>query len=479
MAISREKIDTKDEQDILSGMIISDNYCKNVRQLIRSPYLFQVPQYRKIVKWITDFYDTYEKAPGEHLREMFYFHRDSVKDDEINILEDTISLLETNSNSIKSNFSYELYFDKAFQYLSKQSLMELAARIKGYAEKGEITRAEHIISEYTQIKKDIGQGLDPINDPDIEEKLFEESQSEMFSIPGAIGKAIIGTGRGELMGVAGAAKAGKSYLLMEFAKYALVEGLKVAFFSLEMTDIQCARRFFANYVKGSFRATKEEKIVPKIVDGEITYDWEIPHTIERTDIRRERNRIKLGIGAGGIRFFDTTTSGCTLTDIYCKLDNLKYFEEWDADVVVIDYADIIESESKHLARFEQEDEKWKLMKREIAQKRNCFCISASQLNREALDADKTGIKHTAGSVRKFDHVSVWLSISMNELEKKAGLARCTVQGRHGDFDTVDQILLTRCLSIGRPIIDSCRMSEVSNLDEYKEMILHNKMDMDD
>ena len=479
MAISREKINTKEEQDILSGMIISDHFCKDVRQLIKSVYLFQVPQYRKIVQWIIDFYDKYEVAPGDHLKEMFYFYRDKLRDDEINLIEESINLLQGNAESLQKNFSYEIYFDKAFNYLSKQSLIELSARLKGYAERGEITRAEHTLSEFSQLKRDIGQGLDPINDPDIEEKLFSEDQNEMFTIPGALGKAIIGTGRGELMGIAGAAKAGKSYLLMEFAKYALIEGLKIAFFSLEMTDIQCARRFYSNYIRGSFMPIDEPKIVPYIKEGEIVHDWIKPHLIERNDIYREKNRIKMSIGTGGIRFFDTTSSGCTLSDIYQKIDNLRYFEEWDPEVVIIDYADIIESESKHLAGYEQENEKWKLMKREIAQKRNCFCISASQLTRDALDAVKTGIKHTAGSVRKFDHVSVWLSLSINEFERKAGLARCTVQGRHGDFDTVDEILLTRCLSIGRPIIDSCRVSEVSNLQEYIDVIAHNKESIED
>lgn len=479
MAISREKINSKDEQDILSCMIISNQYCKDVRQLIKTPYLFQVPQYRTISSWIVDFYDRYEIAPEEHLREMFYFHQDKIKEDEQEILQRTLTKLREHSAELKNTFNYQIYYDKAFQYLSKQSLKELSAQISAYAERGEITKAEHAISEYTQLKKDIGQGLDPINDPEIEEKLFSEEPEEMFVIPGALGKAIIGTGRGELMGIAGAAKAGKSYLLMEFAKYALMDGLKIAFFSLEMTDVQCAKRFYANYVRGTFRPIIEEKIVPYIKDNELTYDYLKPPTIERKDIYREKNRIKLSIGTGGIRFFDTTSSGCTLSDIYCKIDNLKYFEEWDPDVVIIDYADIIESESKHLAGYEQENQKWKLMKREIAQKRNCFCISASQLTRGALEAEKTGIVHTAGSVRKFDHVSIWLSLTMNEKEKKAGLARCTVQGRHGDFDTVDQILLTRCLSIGRPVIDSGKMSEITNYDDYIQSIIHSNDDIDE
>lgn len=466
MTISREKINTKEEQDILSGMIISDHYCKNVRQLIKSPHLFDVPQYKKISSWIIDFYDRYERAPHHDLQEMFYLNHHKLKDDEIDILKETLDSLSQSSSAIESSFNYDIYFDKAFQYLSKQSLIDLSSKLKAYAERGEIVKAEHAIADYTQLKRDIGQGLDPLNDPEIIEKLFAEEQKEMFSIPGALGKAIVGTGRGELMGIAGAAKSGKSYLLMEFAKYALLEGLKVAFFSLEMTDIQCAKRFYSNFIKGSFSNIKDEKFIPKIEDGEIVFKWFVPDLIDEHKVVVEKNRIQMAVGVGGIRFFDTTSSGCTLSDINYKIDNLKYFEEWDPDVVIIDYADIIESENKQMSSYEQENEKWKLMKRETAQKRNCFCISASQLNREALDAKKTDIKHTAGSVRKFDHVSVWLSLSGSPIEKKAGLARCTVQGRHGEFDTVDEILLTRCLAVGRPIIDSCRISEVTNLEEY-------------
>ena len=473
MAITREKIDTKDEKDIIVGMTISDQYCKEVRQLVKSPYLFQTPQYRKIVGWIIEYWDNYQKSPGKELRELFYFHRDSLEDSELNIIEETLKTIEEQSFNADKGFNFDLYHEKAFRYLNKQNLLQLAAKIKGYAERGEVSRAENVLSGYKKLKKDIGQGLDPLNDPDIVDRIFSETEQEIVHIPGALGEAIIGTGRGELMGIGGASKSGKSYMLMELAKYCLLDELKVALFTLEMTDVKYAKRFYANLVKGTFRNSESEKIVPKVVDGKLTFDWVQPHKITANDVIREQNRIKMASGRGGIRFFDTTSSGCTLTDIITKLDNLAYYEDWEADVVIIDYADILESENKNLPSYEQESEKWKLMKREIAQKRNSFVISASQLNKGGLISYKTGIADIAGSIAKFNHVSIWLSMSVNEREKQAGLVRCTVQGRHGDFDTIDEILITRCLSIGRPVLDSYRVSQVENIAEFVSSIVDN------
>ena len=477
MKINREKIDLKDERDIIVGMSISDIFCSNIKRLITDYRLFQTSYNRKLIKWILEYYEKHNASPKESLRELFYFHRDELKDDEIDFMDDVITIVEKQISTAKKGFSTDFYLNKAEKYLSQQSLLKLSAELKVLATEGDIIGAENKISNYKKVKKDLGQGLDPLTDENIIERIFEMQSSPLFTVPGVLGEAFTKIFRGDLMGIAGVSKSGKSFMLLQFAKYAILDRLKVAYFTLEMSNDQNSSRLFTNIVGKSLKPI-EETIVPYIENGKIYCDYINKNSITQLEIEKTRKSLDLAIGSGGLRFFDTSTSGCTLTEIEGTLVNLSSFEDWIPDVVIIDYADILETESRYKDSWKAEDEKWVRMKREIAQKHNCFCISATQLNREALKANKTEVGHTAGSIGKFNHTSLWMSLTTSPQERKAGISRCTVQGRHDEYDIIDEFIITRCLKIGRPIIDSEYKSKISNYDDYINSTLINKIKID-
>jgi len=479
VTITREKFDLKDERDIIIGMAISDLFCSSVKKMISDYRFFTTSYNRKLVKWIIEYHEQHGNAPKTEISNIFLFHRNELKDEELGFMEEVLRLIQDAIPTALHTFNYDLSFDRAEKYLRKQSLLQAAANIKGYAEQDKLSEAENVMADFKKVKKDLGFGLDPLRDNTIVQRIFEQNKEPLFTIPGAIGEAMTKLYRGDLIGIAGASKAGKSYLLMQFAKYALLDGLKVAYFSLEMNDEQNAERLFSGFIaKGLDRIS--QKIVPIInEDGMLELTYANCDGATENEIEHMRKMVDLAIGTGGIRIFDVESAGCTIPDISSTLTNLSYYENWDADVVIIDYADILENDRNYKDSWIGEDAKWKGMKREIAQKHKCLCISASQLNREALKVDKTGVEHTSGSVSKFNHVSLWLSLSMTPEEKKAGLVRCTIQGRHGDYDTVDEFVITRCLSIGRPIIDSARMSEIKNYHEYIQIALSGGINIED
>ena len=475
--INRQKIELKEEQNIITGMCISTTFCNNIKRIISDYRLFQTSYNRKLIKWILEYYDIHNEAPKNKIREIFYAHKDELKDDtELDFVNEVVGNIEDKIASAEKGFNHKFYLDSAEKYLTQQNLLKLSAEVKNLAEKGQILQAEERIGGYKKIKKDLGSGLDIFTDPTIIDRIFEMEENSLFTIPGTFGDAFKNLYRGDLVGLAGISKLGKSFLLLQMGIYAILEGLKVAFFSLEMGDEQNAQRLFSNITGKALHPIKNA-IVPYIEDNEIVCDYVNRDPFSQIELENVRNTLNTAINTGGLRIYDTSTGGTTISEIDGTLTNLSDIEDWDVDVAIIDYADILDSE-KQEDHWLAESNKWKDMKRKIAQKHNCLTISASQLNGDALRANKTGIIHTAGSKAKFNHVSLWASFSITPEEARAGLCRCTVQGRHGQFDTIDEFLITRCLAMSRPIIDSAYMSKIKNYEEYIDEILKGDIDIE-
>jgi hypothetical protein len=133
------------------------------------------------------------------------------------------------------------------------------------------------------------------------------------------------------------------------------------------------------------------------------------------------------------------------------------------DVIVVDYDALLQNESSFRGDpREGNTQIWKDLKA-LAQDLNMLVITGSQYGRDAISGD-SGVENTAENIRKFDYVSHWITINQTPIEKKYGLMRLDVVGRHDEFNSVDKVLCIQALNIGRPIIDARWLTEVGNYD---------------
>ena len=70
MKLKKKRIDISTEKRIITGMIVSTDYLKEIIPLIDRAY-FQNSFTKTIVDWVMEFYTAYEKAPFKNMQDIF------------------------------------------------------------------------------------------------------------------------------------------------------------------------------------------------------------------------------------------------------------------------------------------------------------------------------------------------------------------------------------------------------------------------
>lgn len=468
--VSRQVIDMKPEKDLAIGCIVSTQFLRDIRPILQEGTLLQSPYIRTLVRWCLDYFNRYEKAPEDLIQDIFESKKETTDDEYIENIEKL--LIHLNSTYLGENtFNAPYYFDESERYLKTLSLKALMSNITGLLSQGKVEEAEAQLAVYKRVEASIGVGVDLFHDDNLLDDIFNVDNETLFHIPGAFGEAIKNIHRGDIAVFGAPSKRGKTFFLTEMSKYAAMENLNILFLSLEMNSYQIAKRIYQNLLGESSYKMKDYAEIAKFdKERNIVFEDIKKGGLDKNKTKKFRDQFRKQIRGGRFKIFDPISGGCSVEDICITLDNLAYYDDFVPDVIVLDYADIMEKDKDMRGDpLQITNEIYLRLKREIAQKRNCLVITASQHNRSAVNSDAE-IGNIAGSIRKFDHTSHWISLNQSKVEKKIGLMRISVQGRHDDFSSLDEVVCLQGLNIGRPILDSEFKSKIGNYDEIiKEM----------
>jgi hypothetical protein len=67
---TREEISTKAERNLITGLIVSDDFYKTIKPLLL-PRILTVPYMKTVAKWVIDFSDEFGKVPGREIQDIF------------------------------------------------------------------------------------------------------------------------------------------------------------------------------------------------------------------------------------------------------------------------------------------------------------------------------------------------------------------------------------------------------------------------
>jgi len=164
----------------------------------------------------------------------------------------------------------------------------------------------------------------------------------------------------------------------------------------------------------------------------------------------KRHRVK-----DGFRLKSYANGTANTKDLCHQLDLWEELEGFVADVIIIDYADIMAPEDPRKEKRHQEDERWRAMRR-LSQERHALVISATQSNREGFDEDTVKATNTSEDKRKLDHVTALFSLNQTVAEEEQGIIRFASTGivREGRADRGRQVCVLQSLETGRPYIAS-------------------------
>ena len=491
-------IDNNIEKRILIYLIVSDKFINDLISII-DPIYFTIPYIQTIVNWVIDYYDMYEIAPKLDIKPIFEKEQIRLEEKEVELIE---RILLNVSEIYETNEVLNLDYvkNRALEYFRKRELEITSGNAKHYLEQDDIISAENELLKYKQVALATTQCIDVFNEEIIIEA-FKETEESLLHIPGYLGMFLGPLQRGWLVGLEGGYKKGKTWWLLEYAVCALMDGLNVAFFSLEMSKNEIIKRLYhrllgmpkedGDYLFPVFdcqynqdgscvRPERESPISLLDEDGEkpefndapnyrpctycrndgtdtfktaIWYENKICSKLTATKAVNRANAFTRIYGKK-FKLKAYPRFSANVRDIKHDLDILESADDFIPDVIIIDYADILKPESSNNAGVQKEDETW-IALAQCAGERNSLVITPTQISKSGQDAETIQIQHTARWSGKLGHVDMMIGINQTDEEKTTGVQRINViLHRHNDFDPNAQCIILQNFSIGAVHLDS-------------------------
>lgn len=159
-----------------------------------------------------------------------------------------------------------------------------------------------------------------------------------------------------------------------------------------------------------------------------------------------KRRFRLSVHTGG---------SLTVPRIEEILDLWERKDGFVADVIIVDFADILASETKGDFRH-QENEKW-LKLRGLSQKRHALVATATWTDSNSYDTDLLSLKNFSEDKRKYGHVTAMYGLNQDRKgrEKEIGIMRLNeIVVREGAFLNSNQVYVLQNLRRGQPALAS-------------------------
>lgn len=501
--IRRIKIDVTDEQNLLTGLITSDEFCRKVLPMLQPEHLHGLGT-RHLLDWVREYHATYGKCPNTEIQSIFNLERRNLTDAEGAVIETLLANLSDRfSSNGKHNWSYQA--DRARDYIRTRNLELLADNVKLLRDRGELDRAEREVRNFTIATATTSQTVYPLTDQELQRRVLDRSEGGLFKLPGAAGEVFGWWQPGWLVAFIGPPKRGKTWQLGDVAMWALSKyGLRVLFVSLEMSEEDMTRRFME--IASSLPEEKGKVVIPawdcfRNQDGSCT----MPERVNHESLPRDSDDLPHYTKGGSYQ-------SCTVCKVDSKLlhnyrvaswfkttnekdsfaakaiqsveayafqhqggnlalrcfprfsadveDILNLLDEEEArgfipDILIVDYAGILKEEIKGSGSgWEVRDETWKKLGG-LAAERKLLLVTGGQGNAKAMSARSMHQDQIAGYTGINAHLDV--TISLNQLgdnERAAMVMRMGCLGmRHGRWPT-EEVFVLQNLDLGQPLMDS-------------------------
>ncbi len=499
MEWTRKRVEANQEKNIITGMIISDKYIKEIIPILDINSL-QIPYVRTVAQWCFDYYQHYEKAPLDTINAILDQKSIFLDEDQLNLIKEFLT--ELSKEYTNTEFYNTAYFlDEAEKYLKIRSAEIFKEQLELAIESEDSAKAENLIGSYKRIARVTSKGVDVFRDTQYLLQAFEEKENDvLFSLPGKLGQVIGPLSRGEFFAILAPPKRGKSQWLADIAIRVVKIGLKVEFVSLEMTKEQMLRRI-GQSILGETNKPKtikmpyfdcklnqsgecdlrcrKSKVSLMGDDGFILPYEEAPSDYIPCSVCRDKKKYKMIIfhkmvekkGVDGIkavkkaealdrmfrggRFHLTCfpSDHLTVSDLKVHLSNLEMYEGLVPDVLIVDYATIMKSENYRDETRHQLNAKWTGL-RGIAQFMNNLVITAHHSNKATLTKRIKQGDQSESSALSY-HVTGMIGLNQNDEEKEQGIMKVSVLfGRFEDFNASKEITILQNLDTMRPNLDS-------------------------
>tara|TARA_R110000824_G_scaffold54689_4_gene151025 strand:- start:12269 stop:13576 length:1308 start_codon:yes stop_codon:yes gene_type:complete len=388
------------------------NFLIQAMPMIKPGY-FEYPSHQKLFGVITEYYKKYHKLPEDDFiledikkvmssSELFSDYKEELQ--EINGLdEDSIS-----------NEDYLL--DLVEEFAKEQALKDALLQSFDLMKKKKFSNIENVMRTALTVSRNVDLGLDYFTSMDERwERVEDDDRNPKFrTIFPSLNQALEGgLASKELAMVVAPPGVGKSLYLANQAVRSCFDGQDVLYISLEMSEDRVAQRLDSIFTRIKQRELKSRVNSVKDRISEIT-----------------KVSSSSGTKLGSLRIKEFPTKRATISAVRAFLVQLRNYENFSPDVIIIDYLELLVTDS-NLAEY-QAQERLAQELRGLAIENECLVWTATQTNREGRRVSIITDTELADSYGKTRVCDLVFSINQSEQEFDSGKARAyIIKSRNG------------------------------------------------
>ena len=503
--VTRKKpVDSRIERQILTGMIVSTEFCDQIWQLWDDKTV-QFSYSKIIGKWCKEYYDNYGKAPGRHIEDIFIENKKNLSSvDQEGIAE----FLSGISREFEGVFNVDYILDSAEKHFRLVAIEKVREKLGDLVKNEDIEQADSLLREYVPTKRFDHNRFDPIKDLQKSLSLFtSERVKSLYEFDGVLGNAVGGISRGELVSIVGPSGVGKTWWLIMMGINAAFRGLNVAFFSFEMSEAEINQRVHQMNT-GSTRKIKKDTIpipiwdclhnqmddchknlirtngirlysdsgdVPKYPYAPIGYkaccacrdkhprswkprtwfkEYPVKELSESSIIDKHRSIMSVyGSRMGEFNVVSAPSGEMSVSDVKAYIKNRECYDGIVVDMVITDSADKMKADSNYSDPRHGIYKIW-MQHKALAESLHAAVVTVSHSNTER-SGKRIKQGDWAEDIRKLRECDTAFSLNQSPAEKEAGIyAIDVIKRRQGEFDINKTVLVLNSLAIGKPYLDS-------------------------
>lgn len=365
-------------QKVVLSAIVSDRDLMALTSPMLKPSYFDT-SLKKSVKFLLEYFEKYRDVP----KHVVFTAQTGIKIEDIGKL---------------SRADFEYLSKETATFCQERAITEAMIKGPDYLEKGDFGGLIQTLKDAIAVGLQQDLGMDYFKNP--EERLRQTLISEAKISTGwqelddALGGGI---GRQELLMFAANSGVGKSMTMLNLARNLLLKGLNGVYISLEMAEGVVSKRL--------------DSMISKVGQDSLLKELnKVAAEVEKASGKMGKFIIK--------RMPENRTN---VNHIRSYLQQLEQATGFRPDFIVVDYIDIMGT--THSVSLENLFVKDKFVTEEVRSLGfdfNAIMISASQLGRGAIDAEKISQSHIQGGISKINTADYVVALKQDDLMRSAG-----------------------------------------------------------
>lgn len=501
------------ERRIITGMIVSTDYLKEIRPLWNQR-LLESETAGILADWCLTHFDEYKVAPGKDIENIYNAHlKNGLSKERAESIE--LVLRGLSDEYERKQFNVPYLVDQSRSYFQERHLTLYAEDIRNELRAGNVSEAEKLASGYHPIANQITKAIDPFSDSEKIRQAFQEAQKPLIRFSKTLGRfwneQMV---RDAFVALMGPEKRGKTFWLIELAMRGMACGCNIAFFQAgDMSELQMIKRLCVYLAKRSDKARYCEDVFYPLLDcannqlglcrrkeresyqsapfdmNDVSLDKiTFQQLVEAYDKNKDHQPCHNCHNNRGVvwlvkrkpveplnwkdawrkiqewrtkhrkqfRLVTYPNETLTVAEIKTLLDTWEREDGFVPDIIAIDYADILapDPDCSRLDYRNQQNKIWQRLRR-LSQQKHCLLLTATQAAATSYEHDTLRLSDFSETKTKYAHVTAMYGLNQTDREKQIGIMRINeLVVREGEFDRENQVKVLQRLQTGRPYLGS-------------------------